>query len=343
MLLKSTSARRYTEPVHRDRWMTPFRASLQTLTPELAQIANFQCGWTDAQGRVTGEYLGKALRPRLCLAIADSTGDVDASAAVSCAASAELIHTFSLIHDDIMDGDVVRRHRPTTWAQYGIGPAILVGDALLVLATDQLRALDPKVRSEMQIDQTRAVQTMIRGQMSDLAMERCAVPEAAAYERMILDKTGGLFGYAARGGALAAGLSECAVRQAGRYGEQLGLVFQLADDLLGFAGSTNETGKSATGDLERRKTTALIVGAAQANGPAADRLRSVLAGAAVEVDELRQLILDSGGLLWARQRMAAAASRALDAAEQASCTGDLSRYLKDIVHAVVDQCNHMVN
>jgi geranylgeranyl diphosphate synthase type I len=148
------------EPAH--------RAVVDRLPAEMRRIAGYHVGWWDAEGR-SGSGSGKAVRPALALASASAlAGEAMPGIledAVAAAVAVELVHDFSLLHDDIMDGDLTRRHRPTAWSVFGIGEAILAGDMLLTLAFDVLRT-GPARRAI-----TAAVLDLCAGQSADLSFE----------------------------------------------------------------------------------------------------------------------------------------------------------------------------
>ncbi|HVU91929.1 MAG TPA: polyprenyl synthetase family protein, partial [Jatrophihabitans sp.] len=114
------------------------RAEVERLAdPRMRRIAGYQLGWWDADGTPTPGGGGKAIRPTLAVLAAEAAGD--AAAGVPVAVALELVHNFSLLHDDIMDRDVERRHRPTGWVAFGEGQAILAGNAMLVAAIQTLQ------------------------------------------------------------------------------------------------------------------------------------------------------------------------------------------------------------
>src|SRR5579884_3825829 len=124
-----TAARDVIEPA--------LRRAVDELAPVMRTIARYHFGWADEHGKDTQGGGGKALRPALTLLSAEAAGGC-ATSALPAAVAVELVHNFSLLHDDVMDGDLERRHRPTAWTVYGSGPAVLAGDALLSLAFDVL-------------------------------------------------------------------------------------------------------------------------------------------------------------------------------------------------------------
>ncbi len=148
-------------------------AAVDRLSPEVRIVAAYHLGLTDPAGHPTGRTgtAGKALRPALAL-LSARAADAAPERGVPAAAAVEFVHNFSLLHDDIMDGDTERRHRPTAWTVYGIGAAILAGDAMLALAQDLL--LEGTAPQSIWASRclSAAVQRQIAGQGADLAFER---------------------------------------------------------------------------------------------------------------------------------------------------------------------------
>lgn len=312
----------------RDLTGPALRAAVERLDPTDRAIARYHFGWTDAEGHPTENSGGKAIRPTLALLSARSAG-LPAAAAVPGAVAVELVHNFSLIHDDLMDGDATRRHRPTVWTLWGSAGAILAGDAMLTLAQQVLlEAADPAaarggvaLQPSAVIAATRlladATQELIRGQVEDLAFERRATVTVDECLRMAGGKTGALLGASAAIGAALAGAPSSTVEALRCFGEQLGLAFQLVDDLLGIWGDPAATGKSVLSDLRSRKMTLPITYAVHAGGPAARELAERLADPeATSEDDLRRaadLVEAAGGRAWAM----AEADRRLAQGEQA--------------------------
>ena len=177
----------------------------------------------------------------------------------------ELIHNFSLIHDDIIDRDEDRRHEPTVWAKYGVGPALIAGDALSNLAF-QLLLEEPsaeRVRAARRLAD--ATQAMITGQAEDIASERQASLSVEECLHMEAGKTGALLACAASIGAVLAGADDAVVDALSAYGEHLGVAFQAIDDMLGVWGDPSVTGKPVGNDLRLRKKT-LPISIANAKG-----------------------------------------------------------------------------
>jgi geranylgeranyl diphosphate synthase, type I len=214
---------------------------------------------------------GKALRPTLCLLICEALGGPWGKA-LPAAASIELVHNFSLIHDDIQDGDEKRRGRPTLWTKWGVPQAINAGDAMFCLATLTLRGLRPYFQDELVVEVMSVLQEatreMIEGQYLDVSYEN--VPEIALehYLEMIRCKTGALLRASIEIGALLADAGAPLRFRCRRFGEAIGRLFQIRDDMLGIWGESETTGKAVDSDIKRKKKSLPIVMALSLAGPA---------------------------------------------------------------------------
>src|ERR1700678_624778 len=146
-------------------------AAIKRLSPGVRRVAAYHYGLADAEGNPVRVGSGKALRPALALLSARAAGG-SAARGVMVAVAVELVHNFSLLHDDILDGDTERRHRPTAWTVFGVGAAILAGDALLALAQDLLLADSAPQGVWAARCLNAAVTRLIAGQGNDLAFEK---------------------------------------------------------------------------------------------------------------------------------------------------------------------------
>jgi len=209
---------------------------------------------------------GKRLRPLLCLAAFDGCGGDQGARPIAedFAVAVELVHAYSLVHDDLpaMDDDDLRRGRPTCHKVYGEATAILAGDALLTEAFGVLAAGDEPARGRLcrLLAAAAGGVGMVGGQQLDLEMTgRVAgdgpLPPLPAIEEIHRRKTGALLAAAAEGGAIAAGAPDDRVASLRRYGQALGLAFQIADDVLDVVGDAASTGKSARSDQAKGKPT----------------------------------------------------------------------------------------
>jgi geranylgeranyl diphosphate synthase, type I len=280
------------------------RAAVETLPASMRRIAGYHLGWWDQQGVLTSPG-GKAVRPTLTLLSAALVGGSPREA-VPAGVAVELVHNFSLLHDDVMDGDLTRRHRPTAWSVFGIGAAILAGDALLTLALDVLAASGHPAAAPGMRALSAAVQELVDGQCADMEFEQRSTVDLPECERMAAGKTAALMGAAcALGGSFGGGSAE-QVRHLRAFGEHLGLAFQHVDDLLGIWGDERTTGKPVFSDLSNRKKSLPVVYALTAGTPESGELARLYAGTSPLGDEeLRTaaaLIDSSGGRAWSQEQ-----------------------------------------
>ena len=226
-------------------------------------MMHYHMGWVDEHFSPANVRAGKRLRPMMCLLACAEVGG-DPAAAVPAAAALEILHNFSLIHDDIQDGDEMRRHRPTIWKLWGVPQGINVGDGMFGLAFASMqRLLSRGVSEEVTLQAvnqlSKASLELIEGQNMDLTFETCESVTLNEYQQMIQRKTaslmsasmviGGLIGRATRG--------QCVHLQ--QFGKEVGLTFQIQDDILGIWGDPAITGKSVGNDILRRKKSLPLV------------------------------------------------------------------------------------
>lgn len=293
-----------------------------TLHPWTGEMAAYAFGWSRTDGTpAPGASEGKGLRQALAVLGAEAAGS-DGRVAVAGAVAVELVHAFSLLHDDIMDGDAVRRQRATVWKAYGTGPAVLAGDALFALAVQALaEAPGPHTGAAVR-RLCDTLTALMRGQSEDLCFERrpWTGPDAVrldAYRAMAEDKTGALLGCAAALGAQSAGAPAGTVAALDAAGRHLGVAFQAVDDLLGIWGDPAVTGKPVYGDLRQRKKTFPVLAALERGGAPARELAALLESdrpmAGATVTRVAALVEAAGGraaaLTEARDQLAAARSR----------------------------------
>lgn len=243
-----------------DAWLQPLLDGHRP--PVLDRMMRYHVGWEEADG-TPANARGKGLRPSLCMLTCEAAGG-DPERAVPAAAAIELVHNFSLVHDDIQDRDEKRHHRPTVWSVWGEAQAINAGDALLALAQiSVLRSTERGVSAETALAAARLLDErtleMVEGQVMDLEFEGSARVELDSYIGMIERKTGALFDCSLRMGALVAGAPDEVAERLGRCGRRLGLTFQIRDDMLGIWGAENRTGKETAADIRRKKMSLPIV------------------------------------------------------------------------------------
>lgn len=290
------------------------RAAVDTLPDAMRRIAGYHFGWWDEAGRPVDARGGKAIRPALVLLTAQAVGGT-AAAAIPAAVAVELVHNFSLVHDDVMDEDAVRHHRPTVWRAFGANLAVLAGDALQVLAFDVLAASGhPAAVAGLRMLGA-AVQELIDGQRADLSFERRADVGLAECRAMAMAKTGALLGCACALGASFGGGEQEQVRRLRRFGADIGLAFQHVDDLLGIWGDPAVTGKPVYSDLRGHKKSLPVVAALSADSPAGRELGALyLRDRPLSAGERRhaaELVDVAGGRVWSRAEAARLLAQAL--------------------------------
>ncbi len=235
------------------------RAVMAELPVALRRVGGYHLGWWDERGNALHGMGGKAVRAALTLAASRALGGD--GAALTGAVAVELVHNFTLLHDDVMDRDSLRRHRPAAWAVFGTADAILAGDALQALAV-QVLARDPHPAARPALDRLAGCMIeMCTGQSTDCAFEQRTDITLGQCEAMALGKTGSLLGGACAIGALYAGAAPGVAAALDAFGRQLGLAFQLVDDILGIWGDPAVTGKPAGADLLSRKKSLPVVAA----------------------------------------------------------------------------------
>jgi geranylgeranyl diphosphate synthase type I len=260
-------------------------AACDQLSPAMRRIAGHHLGFLDADGNPADRGGGKLVRGALALLSARAAGAADADG-MPGAVAVELVHTFSLLHDDIMDADRERHHRPTAWTVFGSPRAILAGDDVLVLAFRVLLDSGSPHRVAALESLTDATARLIAGQAADLDLEGRLDATPQECLAMCAGKTGALLECAASIGAVLAGADAAAVERLRAFGAHLGLAFQAVDDLLGIWGDTAVTGKPVYGDLARRKTSLPVAVSLADEGDEARELAALLGRPDLGAEEL---------------------------------------------------------
>ncbi len=203
---------------------------------------------------------GKRIRPVLCILACECSGGREEDALLP-AAAIELIHNFSLVHDDIMDGDLLRRGKPTTHAVYGMPLSINAGDALFAKAFCAVAesGLDPVRKEKMLKILSSSVFDVCAGQAMDISfpsMKRVSVKD---YLEMVEKKTGVLLEAAARIGGVCGGGSNEQIEALGKFAHNIGIAFQIRDDIIGVSGESERTGKAVGNDIREGKKTIIVL------------------------------------------------------------------------------------
>jgi geranylgeranyl diphosphate synthase type I len=259
----------------RELTVPAMRDAIARLEPSIARVAAYHLGWVDVSGAPVDGNGGKAIRPALAVLSAEAVG-ASPEVALPGAVAVELVHNFSLLHDDLMDGDEERRHRPTAWKVFGPAMAILAGDALLALAEDVLLEAPEETGPRAARHLTQATDRLITGQAEDLSFESRLDVSVEECLGMTGNKTGALLACASSIGAVLAGAPTAAVEALSGFGYHLGLAFQAVDDLLGIWGQPEITGKPSWSDLRQRKKSVPVAHALSSGGRIGERLAALL-------------------------------------------------------------------
>lgn len=326
-----------------DRYLPALEAEMQAVVaaaePRLGGLygmLRYHLGWEDRDFRpVAGpQPTGKRIRPVLCLLCCQACGG-DWERALPAAAAVELVHNFSLIHDDIEDGDSTRRGRPTVWSVWGVPQALNAGDTLFTLAHLALfRLADRGMPPETVLSTLRVLLTaclrLTEGQFLDLRFEREDGVSVEDYLFMIARKTAELLSAACELGALVADAPADIRARLRAFGYHAGIAFQIQDDILGIWGDPAVTGKPVGSDLRRgKKTFPVLYALSREPG-----LRHLLDNAACSQNDLQAamaLVNRSGAQEAARARVLEEADRALLALRDARLSGPAADALSDLV------------
>lgn len=247
------------------------RAALQTYYG----MMRYHLGWVDDRLQPGADAGGKRIRPILCLLACEAAGG-DPTQALPAASALELVHNFSLVHDDIEDRSNLRRGRQTVWVLWGTAHGINVGDGLFVLARLMLHRLAGRgLGSDRQLNAMRALDRacldLCEGQFLDMSFEERVDVQLDEYLWMIRQKTASLLAASAEIGAIIATDSQSTISGCSRFGENLGMAFQIRDDILGIWGDELTTGKSAATDIRYKKKTLPLVYALSTCGEGSTR------------------------------------------------------------------------
>lgn len=263
------------------------------------RMARYSLGMVNIQGEPTDDATrkqvqGKRLRPQIAMLIAEAVGGSSAAAA-PVAAAIELLHNFTLIHDDIQDRSPNRRHRPTVWRVWSDAQAINAGDALF--AVSQLSMLDAADHVPWETMQAliagfnRCTIDIVRGQVQDLNNEGRADVTPDDYLEMIGGKTAAILRYSAWAGAMVGGADPATAERIGELGHSIGMGFQIRDDMLGIWSPAEETGKGTADDLRRRKQSLpVLILRTAANEEDAARIQQIYLSEEIEEEHIEELL-----------------------------------------------------
>jgi geranylgeranyl diphosphate synthase, type I len=303
----------------------------------LYEMLTYQLGWS---GPGSGpEATGKRIRPLLVLLTCASC-NADWSRALAVAAGIELIHNFSLVHDDIQDGSDLRRGRPTVWKNWGMPQAINVGDALFILAHQAILETKNNFPPEIALQACETINmaclALSSGQFLDISYEARADLSSEDYWPMISGKTAALLSACTQVGALL-GNGEVAVQENYRsFGHYLGLAFQVQDDYLGIWGDSALTGKSTDSDLVAGKKSLPILYGLAKNGHFAHRwIEGPIRHD--EVGYLSELLAGEGAKLYIQEAADQMTDLALQSLRAADPQGDAGEALFELANMLLNR------
>jgi len=311
-------------------------------------MLNYHLGFADADGTPARVYSGKRIRPILTLLCCEACGGTVESA-LPASAAIELLHNFSLIHDDIEDRDELRRGRPTLWKVWGEAQAINSGDAMFTLAHRMLEA-----SSEQDIDAPCVLRAMRAfdeacialtiGQHLDLSFENRTDVSSTEYMTMIMGKTGALTQAACAIGAILANAPSSRVAALADFGARIGIAFQLQDDVLGIWGEPEKTGKVGS-DLSHRKKTLPVLYASERNSAIRDLYFDHTSPAssdgidAQHVSLLSILIEQCGGRAFTEQAALDEYNKALSGLGAAQISGPAANALRELAQSLLGRAS----
>ena len=312
-------------------------------TKAFHDMLTYHMGWTgEGAGTVA---TGKRIRPLLVLLITAASGNEIGNPpggswepALPAAAAVELIHNFSLVHDDIQDNSEKRRGRPTLWIKWGMPQAINAGDGLFVLSNLAATELISTYSSEKVIRAIQILQNtcleLTRGQYLDMSYEKRSDLGVEDYWPMISAKTAALLSCCCALGALLGGADEPTIDAYRSFGHYLGLAFQVQDDILGIWGNEAITGKSIASDLvEGKKSLPVLVGIGK-KGRFADRWAQGPIKAD-EVQEIAKLLASEGGYAYTHEMAKQMTDMAINSLREADPQGAAGDALRDLTDKMI--------
>ena len=306
---------------------------------ELKAMMEYHLGW---EGEGAGpDAQGKRIRPLLTTLCTAACGE-DWRRALPAAAGIELIHNFSLLHDDIEDNSHLRRGRPTVWKIWGIHQAINTGDAMFSLAHLSLYDLDPHLTPETILKCSELLQKtcleLTQGQFLDIAQEDQNNLSLDAYWQMIKGKTAALVACSCEIGALAGRADIKKRKHYFQFGLNLGLAFQVLDDILGIWGDTQTIGKSTEGDLATGKKTLPILYGLQKQG----KFFQLWETGRIPLDKIEyasQILVEEGAKEFSREHAARLTNQALESLASAEPKGSSGQELHNLTLRLLNRQN----
>jgi len=279
---------------YRDKVQATLKDIVAGHPSSLNPMLRYHMGWQDENGNPRREEAGKFIRPILCLLSCQATrGDI--SRILPAAAALELIHNFSLIHDDIQDDSYERHHQPTVWSLWGRSQAINVGDAmftLVYLALIKLR--DNGIPYEIIVGCTNMISTacleLCEGQYLDIEYETRLDVTVQDYLDMVVGKTAALIAVSTAMGAYLGSENGKVINAFRLFGKELGMAFQIDDDILGIWGTKESTGKPANDISQKKKTLPVVYALQHSNGEERKKLEELYLQESIKDNDIAQVM-----------------------------------------------------
>jgi geranylgeranyl diphosphate synthase, type I len=322
------------------------------VTPLFWEMVNHHFGWSQGGGETGGKsgtilqnLSGKRIRPLLTLLVARAlTGRHDH--VLPAALGIEIVHNFTLVHDDVMDKSLERRHRETLWAKWGSSQAVNAGDGLYALGMSALLDLGAqdvppaKIVEAMRLLLDACVAT-VEGQMLDVGFEQQIDVSPEAYLQMIENKSGALIGCSTQMGALLSTADAVVIDAYAEFGRSLGIAFQIWDDYLGIWGQAETMGKSATSDIEgKKKSYPVLVAFKNADPQARRTLETIYQKDVIQSQEIEQVLEILTGVNAAdetHRMIDVYYQRALDALDSVGVDNEDQRNLRELANFLVER------
>ena len=308
----------------------------------LYRMMGYHMGWLDEYGEAAEGETGKRIRPTLSLLACEALGG-DVKAALPAAAAVELVHNFSLIHDDIQDGNSERHNRPTVWWVWGPAQAINAGDGMHALArlallrqTGEGMSPERTLKAVGLLDQ--ACLRLCEGQYLDLTYQERVDISQDAYFKMVEGKTAALISCAAELGAVMSSAEEPVERAIAQFGAKLGTAFQIRDDILDLWGQ-QDTGKPLAGDiLNKKKSLPIVYAIENASGAERRTLGDVYFKRVMEpedIDKIIEVLETLGAREFCQAKADALCDEAIQSLKDAGMTSQQTEGLEAVARFIV--------
>lgn len=317
--------------------------SFANIDTPFSNMIRYPMGWVTDSGQPYQGMGGKRVRPILLLLCADAvSNDTGADKALPAAAAVEILHNFSLVHDDIQDNSDMRHSRPTVWKVWGQPHAINVGDAMFALSYRAIEMTSEKgLPSDAVLELLRMFNNTIleltRGQYLDMSFETAKTVTPDEYVSMISGKTAALIGAAAQMGAYIGSQDRQLAQHYATFGFNLGIAFQIRDDILGIWGDASETGKSTATDILSRKKSLPVLYGLEHSAELQKRYQQETPFTQSDVDEVIQLLDHVGAHDYTQKLEQEYYTKAIAALNKAQPQGEAATQINQLIDVLFNR------